>query len=152
MNRWLAYIGYIFSWIIIILHAIYIGNGLLYKVDNLLILAQTYYFFQFINLLTGNYLSQFFYGWRWSHGGFFPNFFSSAIPEGYFAESAPEPYKLISLDANLVRNAGFSFSLFAVFLVSWFLISLAVAILYKCFSNRDFFYKKIIKNSLLAGI
>ena len=136
MNRWLAYLGYIFSWIIILLHAVYIGNNLLYKVDNLLILAQTYYFFQFINLLTGNYLSQFYYGWRWSHGGFFSNFFSRAIPSGYYDQGAPEPYKLISLDANLLRNAGFSFSLFAVFLAAWLLITIIVLILYKCCSKR----------------
>ena len=136
MNRWLAYLGYIFSWIIILLHAVYIGNNLLYKVDNLLVLAQTYYFFQFINLLAGNYLSQFYYGWRWSHGGFFPNFFSGTIPNGYYAQGAPEPYKLISLDANLVRNAGFSFSLFGVFLAAWLLITLVVLILYKCCSKR----------------
>jgi len=85
MRRWLAYFGYIFSWIILALHFVYIGNYLLYKVDNLLVLAQTFFFFQYVNLLTGNYLSQFYYGWRWMHGGWFPNFFKAAIPHGYFA-------------------------------------------------------------------
>ena len=84
MTRWLAYFGYIFTWFILILHFIYVGNGLIYKVDNLLVLAQTFYFFQFVNLLTGNYLSQFYYGWKWMHGGFFTNFFGRTIPNGYF--------------------------------------------------------------------
>lgn len=84
MTRWLAYFGYIFTWFILALHAVYIGNGLIYKVDNLLVLAQTFYYFQFVNLLTGNYLSQFYYGWKWTHGGFFSNFFGKTIPNGYF--------------------------------------------------------------------
>ncbi len=74
MTHWLAYLGYFFSWFILLLHAVYIGNGLIYKVDNLLVLAQTYYYFQFVNLLVGNTLSQFYYGFRWMHGGFFRNF------------------------------------------------------------------------------
>ena len=152
MNRWLAYLGYFFSIFIIILHAIYIGNNLIYKVDNLLILAQTYYFFQFIHILAGNYLSQFYYGWRWSHGGFFPNFFSGQIPTGYFEEGAPEAYKLISFDSNLVRNAGFSFSLFAVFLAAWLLLTFLVVIVYKCCSRKEICYPTIAKNSLIAGI
>ena len=82
MTHWLAYFGYIFSWFILLLHAVYIGNGLLYKVDNLLVLAQTYHFFQFVNLLVGNTLSQFYYGWRWMHGGYFRNFWKFTVPEG----------------------------------------------------------------------
>ena len=89
MTHWLAYFGYILTWFILILHTIYIGNGLIYKVDNLLVLGQTFYFFQFVNLLTGNYLSQFYYGWKWMHGGFFPNFFGKTIPNGYFEINAP---------------------------------------------------------------
>jgi hypothetical protein len=152
MNRWLAYLGYIFSWIIFCLHAVYIGNDLLYKVDNLLILAQTFYFFQFVNLLTGNYLSQFYYGWRWAHGGFFPNFFEATIPEGYFARGAPEPYKLISLDANFLRNAGFSFSLLLVFLVVWLVVSALVYLIFRVCKRRDVYYGRVMKNALIAGI
>lgn len=152
MTRWLAYFGYIFSFFIIALHAIYIGNGLIYKVDNVLILAQTFYFFQFVNLLTGNYLSQFYYGWRYSHGGFFTNFWGRTIPSGYFEESAPEPYKLCSFDTNFIRNAGFSLSLFAVFLAAWLLVTLIVVFLNKCCSRKEFLFPSIIKNSLIAGI
>lgn len=137
MTRWLAYFGYITSWIIIILHAVYIGNRLLYKVDNLLILAQTYYFFQFVNLFTGNYLSQFYYGWKWAHGRFFTNFWGgSTIPDSYYEHNVPEPYKLISLDTTFIRNAGFSLSLFAVFLAAWVIASLFAFILYKCCCRR----------------
>lgn len=152
MTHWLAYFGYIFSWMIILLHAIYIGNCLIYKVDNLLVLAQTYYYFQFVNLLVGNTLSQFYYGWRWSHGGFFRNFWINTIPGNYYELNAPEPYKLTNVDTNFIRNAGFSLSLFAVFLVAWAIISLLVFCIYKFCCRRDSFYPKIIKNSLFAGI
>lgn len=152
MERWLAYFGYIFSWIIILLHAVYIGNGLIYKVDNLLVLAQTFYFFQFVNLFTGNYLSQFYYGWRWSHGGFFTNFWGNTVPAGYHEISAPEPYKLISLDAVFIRNAGFSLSLFAVFLIAWAIICLIVLFLNKSCCRKEFLFPSIMKNSLIAGI
>lgn len=86
------------------------------------------------------------------HGGWFPNFFKSAIPLAYFAEGAPTPYKLCSLDANFLRNAGFSFSLFAVFLVAWLLVSLVVVVFYKVCKRREIFYPKIMKQALFAGI
>jgi hypothetical protein len=152
MSHWLAYFGYIFSWFIIILHSIYIGNGLLYKVDNLLVLAQTYYYFQFVNLLTGRTLSQFYYGWIWMHGGFFTNFWKYTIPGGYYEINAPESYKLTTLDANFIRNAGYSLSMLAVFLVAWAIISLIVIIVRKCCHRRDILYPKIIKDSLVSGI
>jgi hypothetical protein len=79
MKTWLAYIGYIMSIVIIAMHCIYVGNELLYKMDNLLILVQTIYFFSFVKVLVGRLLAQFYYGWIFSHIGFFPNFFS--IPD-----------------------------------------------------------------------
>lgn len=151
MTHWLAYFGYIFSWLIAILHALYIGNGLLYKVDNLLVLAQTYYFFQFVNILAGNTLSQFYYGWRWMHGGFFRNFWADTIPGGYYELYAPESYKLTNLDANFIRNAGFSLSLLVVFLIAWAIVSLIILII-RCCNKKDALYPKIVKDSLLAGI
>lgn len=75
MKTWLAYIGYIMGPVLICLHAVFIGNDLLYKVDNTLILAQALYFFSFIQLLVGKLLSQFYYGWLFAQFGFFPNFF-----------------------------------------------------------------------------
>lgn len=123
----------------------------MYKVDNLIILAQTFYFFQFANLLSGQPLSQYYYGWRWMHGGFFRNFWKYTIPSGYYEESAPESYKLTNLDANFIRNAGFSLSLFAVFLAGWLLISLTIWIL-SCCNKKEPYYPRIIKQVLFAGI
>jgi hypothetical protein len=80
MTQWLAYIGYILSLMLLVVHVIYIGNGLIYKADNIIIFAQTVFYFQFVNLLVGNTLSQFYYGWKWIHGGFFGTFFRSIIP------------------------------------------------------------------------
>ena len=56
MKTWLAYIGYIMSIVLVCLHAIFIGNDLLYKVDNTLILAQALYFISFVQLLVGQLL------------------------------------------------------------------------------------------------
>jgi hypothetical protein len=75
MKTWLAFIGEVMSIVIIVLHVVFIGNDLLYKVDNTLILAQTIYYFSFVQLLVGNVLAQFYYGWIFAHLGFFPNFF-----------------------------------------------------------------------------
>lgn len=63
--------------VIVILHCIYIGNGILYKMDNLIIFGQTIYYFSFVKLLTGKLLAQFYYGWIFTHIGFFPNFFTT---------------------------------------------------------------------------
>ena len=82
-KTWLAYIGYIMGLVLICLHVVYIGNDLLYKVDNSLILAQLVYFFSFAQLLAGKLLSQFYYGWIFAHFGFFPSFFSATIPSSY---------------------------------------------------------------------
>jgi len=152
MQHWLAYFGYIFSWLIILLHAIYIGNCLIYKVDNLVVLAQTFYYFQFVNLFVGNHLSQFYYGWRWMHGGFFRNFWKFTTPSGYFDIDAPESYKLTTLDADFIRNAGFSLSILSVFLAAWAIISIIILIINKCCCRRDVIYPRIIKNSFFAGI
>jgi hypothetical protein len=75
MKTWLSFIGEVMSIVIIVLHVVFIGNDLLYKVDNTLILAQTIYYFSFVQLLVGNVLAQFYYGWIFAHFGFFPNFF-----------------------------------------------------------------------------
>jgi hypothetical protein len=83
MKTWLAYIGYIMGLTLILLHVVFIGNDLLYKVDNALILGQTIYFFSFVQLLVGKLLSQFYYGWVFTHFGFFPNIFAKTIPANY---------------------------------------------------------------------
>jgi hypothetical protein len=69
--------------VLIALHCVFIGNDLMYKVDNALILVQTVYYFSFVKLLVGKLLSQFYYGWIYAHGGFFPNYFINTIPDGY---------------------------------------------------------------------
>lgn len=84
MKTWLAIIGEIMSWVLILLHVVFIGNDLMYKVDNVLILVQTIYFFSFVQLLIGSVLAQFYYGWIYAHGGFFVNFFADRIPSGYY--------------------------------------------------------------------
>ena len=83
MKTWLAYIGYIMGPVLIVLHAVFIGNDLMYKVDNTLILAQALYFISFVQLLVGKLLSQFYYGWLFAMFGFFPNFFGNTVPAHY---------------------------------------------------------------------
>lgn len=77
MKTWLSIIGQIMGPVIIVMHCIYIGNDLIYKMDNLIILSQTLYYFSFVKILTGKLLAQFYYGWIFSHCGFFPNFFTT---------------------------------------------------------------------------
>jgi hypothetical protein len=155
-RHWLAIIGYIISFVIIIIHAVYIGNGLLYKVDNLIIFVQSIYFFSFIKLLVGIPLAQFYYGYLYSHFGFYPNYFTRTLPDGYvegFAEphEVPLPYRLLSVDANFIRNAGFAFSLLLTFIVAWLLIVLVVYVL-KGTGRSEVWYPKIAKDSLLAAV
>ncbi len=83
MKTWLAIIGQIMGCVLIVMQAVFVGNDLLYKVDNALILAQTIYYFSFVKLLVGKLLAQFYYGWIFAHAGFFPNYFSETIPYGY---------------------------------------------------------------------
>jgi hypothetical protein len=115
---------------------VFIGNNLLYKVDNVLILAQTIYYFSFVQLLVGKLLSQFYYGWIFAHFGFFPNFFKNMIPSNYVELAAPNSYKLATLDANIVRNAGFAFSLLLVFIGCYGLITLVCWIIAKIFKKE----------------
>lgn len=83
MTTWLAYIGYIMSIVVILLHAVFIGNELLYKVDNLLIFTQTIYFFSYVKNLVGRLLAQFYFGWSFAHARFLPNLFQPIIPDHY---------------------------------------------------------------------
>lgn len=152
MKTWLAFIGYVMSWVLIILHAVYIGNGLLYKVDNVIILAQTFYFFSFVKLLVGELLAQFYYGWIYSHGGFFLNFFQNSVPPGYFEKDAPNSFKLATMDANIIRNAGFSFSFLLVYIACYFVATSFVWIVSKCCRKPDMWYPRIAVNALIAGV
>lgn len=119
------------SWVLIVLHVVFIGNDLMYKVDNILILAQTFYYFSFVQLLVGKLLAQFYYGWIYSHGGFFPNFFNKYVPANYAELDAPNSFKLAVVDSNVIRNAGFSFSLLLIFIGSFIIIALFVYLISK---------------------
>ena len=151
MKTWLAYIGYIMGPVLICLHAVFIGNDLLYKVDNSLILAQAIYFFSFVQLLVGKLLSQFYYGWLFSMFGFFPNFFDNLIPSNYVELAAPNSYKLSTMDANFIRNAGWAISLFLVFLGAWGVITFICWLLKACCRKPDVWHPRIAVNSLIAA-
>jgi hypothetical protein len=131
MKEWLAHIGYVMSWVILLVHCIYVGNTILYKVDNLIIFGQTIYLFTFVKLLVGNNLAQYYYGWFWMHMGFFPNYFKYTVPNQYDETNAPLPFKLATLDGNFIRNAGYAVSLFITFLVAWALLSLCAYLVNK---------------------
>lgn len=75
MKTWLAYIGYVMAIVIILLHAVFIGNELLYKVDNLVIFVQTIFYFSFVQNLVGRLLAQYYFGWSFAHARFLPNLF-----------------------------------------------------------------------------
>jgi len=140
------------SIVIILLHVVFIGNDLLYKVDNTLILAQTIYYFSFVQLLVGKLLAQFYYGWIFAHFGFFPNFFVNTIPSNYVELAAPNSYKLATLDANIVRNAGYALSLLIVFLGGFGFITVICWIISKVGRKLDIWHPKIAINSFIGGI
>jgi hypothetical protein len=152
MKTWLAYIGYIMGLVIICLQVVFIGNDLLYKADNTLILAQSIYFFSFVQLLVGKLLSQFYYGWLFAHFGFFPSFFANTIPSNYVELSAPNSYKLATLDANIVRNAGWAFSLLLVFIGAYAVITFICWVLSSVCNKPDSWHPRIAVNSLIGGI
>lgn len=83
VHSWLAIIAFILSLIMICLHAIYVGNQLIYKVDHYLIFVQSLYYFSFVHLLINSSIAQYYYGFLWSHFGFFPNYFYNTIPPNY---------------------------------------------------------------------
>ncbi len=138
--------------VLICLHVVYIGNDLIYKVDNTLILAQSIYFFSFVQLLVGKLLSQFYYGWLFSHFGFFPNFFIDYIPSNYMEVSAPNSYKLNSGDANIVRNAGWAFSLLLVFLAVYGVVTFLCWFIKSICHKPDVWHPRIAINSLIGFV
>lgn len=152
MKTWLAYIGYIMGITLILLHAVFIGNDLLYKMDNVLILAQTIYFFTFVRLLVGKLLAQFYYGWIFAHFGFFPNIFKDNIPSSYIETQAPNSYKLATMDANIVRNAGFSMSILLIFIGSYFFVITFCRIAMHLLQKPDLWHYKIAVNSFIAAV
>ena len=151
MKTWLAYIGYIMSITIILLHAVYIGNELLYKVDNLLIFVQSIYYFSFAKNLVGHLLAQFYYGWFYAHAGFLPNIFSAEIPPHYVELSAPISFKLVNTDGNYFRNAGFSLGWLLIFVACWCLLTaLAWGVGYRFLKRKEVWYPQVAKLTLIG--
>lgn len=148
MRTWLAYIGYVMAITILLLHWIYIGLGHLYKMDNLIIMTQGIFYFLFVKLLVGRLLTQFYWGWGWMHGIFLPNLLAPRIPEFYVEEDAPPSYKLVSMDGNYFRNAGFSLVwlliFFAAFLICVFFVKV---ILHSLCRKIDIWYPETARQA-----
>ena len=136
IKYWLAYIGYIMSIVILLLHFVFIGNELLYKVDNLLIFVQSVFYFSFAKNLVGRLVAQFYYGWFFSHAGFLPNLFSSVIPDYYAELAAPESYKLVNIDGNYFRNAGFSLAWVLIYLACCLVAVVFIWVLFKACKKK----------------
>lgn len=81
-KKWAA-VGAVFSIILLLLHVIYLGNDIMYKVDNTLILAQTVFLGEFVWAVMPIQMAQFFWGWFFAHLGFIPNIFRNTIPTLY---------------------------------------------------------------------
>lgn len=116
IKKWLAGIGYVISLLILITNTIYVANSILYKMDNIIIFAQTTFFFLFQQIWISNPIAQYYYGWSWAHLNFYPNYFT---PELYLSEPTIIPYALYNLDANIIRNSGSSLSLLLTFSLIW---------------------------------
>lgn len=152
MRAWLAFIGYIMSVVIILLHAVFIGNGLLYKVDNLLIFAQSIFYFSFVKNLVGRLLSQFYYGWSFSHAGFLPNLFEPLIPDHYVELAAPVSFKIVNVDGNYFRNAGFSLAWLLIYLAAFLVVAFLVwGLVFKVLRKREAWYPRVAKQALIGG-
>lgn len=79
----LFFFGAVLSCVLLAMQLVYVGNYLLYRVDNTLILAQTVYYFIFVRFRPHKTLGQFYNGFRYAHFGFYPNFFKYIVPHDY---------------------------------------------------------------------
>lgn len=145
----LAFIGYVFSIALLVLWILYIGSDVMYKVDNLMILMQVTYFFLYVRAVIDIGLAQFYYGFRYSHFGFFPNLFRSTMPANY-AEYAPVAYRLIDIDGNITRGAGYSFAVLIIFIAGYLVTVAVLAMLKWCFFKPAAWHPHLIINSLMA--
>ena len=113
--------------------------------------------------MVGIPLAQYYYGFLWSHFGFFPNYFKGTIPEGYYEgfsstitdpeyRYVPNSYRLLTADANYIRNAGYAFSLLLTFLAAFFIVILFIKILKKFCGKYELWYKKVARQAFYAGI
>lgn len=101
-------------------HCVYVGNGLTCKMDNIIIFAQSIFYFLFTDVFISNPISQYYYGWSWMHLNFYPNYFWSLLSAD---EQTIPPYALNNVDANFIRNAGCSISLLITFGFAWLIVS-----------------------------
>ena len=151
IQTWLAYIGYIISIVIILLHAVFIGLEYQYKADNLLIFCQTIYFFIYSKNFVGKLVSQYYYGWSWSHARFLPNIFDQIIPDHY-RDNTPLSYRLVNLDGNFFRNAGFSLGWMLIFIGAWLIVAVSIYLVHKIRRSKEIWYPKVVQQSLFGAI
>lgn len=111
---------------------------MLYKIDNYYTLIQTIFYFVFTRAILSIDISQFFYGFKYSHLGFIPNIFEKSIPDGYY-EYAPVSYRLVNIDANLIRNGGFSLTALIILIIIFIFFIIIHAILKFALKKRVFF-------------
>ena len=115
--------------------------------------------------MVGIPLAQYYNGFRWSHFGFFPNYFKGTIPDGYYEgysrntitpddeyRYVPNSYRLLTADANYIRNVGYAFSLLLTFLVAFFIVLILIWILKKFCGKYELWYQKVARQALFAAI
>lgn len=149
IKKWLASIGYVLSIFLIILQCIYIANGILYKMDNIIIFTQSLFFFLFNQILIANPVAQYYYGWSWMHLNFFPNYFT---PDLDLSEPTIPPYALYNLDGNIIRNAGSTLSFLLTFFLAWGVVSGVFYILDTYYGRKEIWYYKISRDSFIAVV
>lgn len=121
--------------------------------DNLLIFAQTIFYFSFVKNLAGRLLAQFYFGWSFSHAWFLPNIFAGVIPVGYREADAPVSYMLLNNDGNYFRNAGFSLGWMLIYIAAFGLIAgLVWGVLYKVKGKDEIWFPKMARQALIAGV
>lgn len=144
-----AWVGWILAVLILVTHWIWVGNGMLYKMDNLIILGQAIFCCLFLRTLSENTLGQYYYGWGWLLLDFFPNYFRGYVSSA--ANTAP-PYALYNLDANFIRNSGATLSLLFTFGLIWAFLSLLAYLIDIKVGAYQVWFPRISKNSILAMI
>lgn len=115
--------------------------------------------------MVGRPIAQYYYGFLWSHFGFFPNYFAGTIPSRYYEgypygnaaltpdqQYVPNSYRLQTGDANFIRNAGYAFSLLATFLVALLVVVVMIQILRKVCGKFEIWYHRIARQAFFAGI
>jgi hypothetical protein len=63
----------------------------------------------------------------------------------------PNSYRLLTGDANFIRNAGFSFSLIITFLAAFLVVCVAIFLMKKICGKYEIWYKRIAKQALLGA-